>query len=199
MATTSTSTSTSTSRTADAREHSSVPSDRRAGQFWLAVMRIGVGFIFLWAFLDKLFGLGYSTASGKSILNGGSPTKGFLSHVAVGPFQSFLHSIAGNPVVDLLFMVSLLGIGVAMIAGAGLRIAAICNVVLMIGMWAAEWPMARVAADGTASGSTNPFMDYHLAYALVGIVVASLGTASAFGLGQWWSNLTIVRKHRVLL
>lgn len=190
---------TSTSMTADAREHISVPSDRSAGQFWLAVMRIGVGFIFLWAFLDKLFGLGYSTASAKSVLNGGSPTKGFLSHVAVGPFQSFFHSLAGNPVVDVLFMVSLLGIGVAMIAGAGLRIAAISNVVLMIGMWAAEWPMARLAADGTATGSTNPFMDYHLAYALVGIVVAYLGTASAFGLGHWWSSQSIVRKHRVLL
>jgi thiosulfate dehydrogenase [quinone] large subunit len=190
---------TTTSRTTDAREHTLVPNDRSAGQFWLAVLRIGVGFIFLWAFLDKLFGLGYSTASAKSVLNGGSPTKGFLSHVTVGPFQGFFHSIAGNPIVDLLFMVSLLGIGLALILGAGLRIAAISNVVLMLGMWAAEWPMARMAADGSASGSTNPFMDYHLAYALVGIVCAYLGTASAFGLGQWWSNRTIVRKHRVLL
>ena len=109
---------TSTLRTQDVQTHRSEPTASGAGQFWLAALRIGVGFIFLWAFVDKLFGLGYSTASAKSVLNGGSPTKGFLSHVAAGPFQSFFHSIAGNPLVDILFMVSLLGIGVALITGA---------------------------------------------------------------------------------
>jgi thiosulfate dehydrogenase [quinone] large subunit len=190
---------TATLRTQDATERPSARPARGAGEFWLAALRIGVGFIFVWAFVDKLFGLGYSTASAKSVLNGGSPTKGFLSHVAAGPFQSFFHSIAGNPIVDILFMVSLLGIGVALITGAGLRVAAVSNVVLMLGMWAAEWPMAKVVADGSASGSTNPFMDYHLAYALVGIVCAYLGTGSAFGLGQWWSRQSFVRKHQVLL
>lgn len=130
-----------------------------AGQVSLAVARVGVGFIFLWAFFDKLFGLGYSTAPAKSVLSGGSPTKGFLSHVDVGPFQSFFHSIAGTGIADWLFMTSLLGIGVAMVLGAGLRIAAVSNVLLMLGMWAAEWPMAKVAADGSATGSSNPFMD----------------------------------------
>lgn len=31
----------------------------------------------LWAFLDKTFGLGYSTRVAKAWVNGGSPTKGF--------------------------------------------------------------------------------------------------------------------------
>ena len=31
---------------------------------WFAA-RIGMGFIFLWAFVDKLFGLGYATPAGK--------------------------------------------------------------------------------------------------------------------------------------
>ena len=50
-----------------------------AGLRALAGLRIATGFIFLWAFLDKLFGLGYSTASAKSWIHGGSPTKGYLS------------------------------------------------------------------------------------------------------------------------
>ena len=170
-----------------------------AGHVWLAVTRVGVGFIFLWAFLDKMFGLGYSTPTARSVLNGGSPTKGFLSNVDVGPFQDFFRSIAGAPVVDILFMLSLLGIGVAMILGAGLRIAAISNAVLMLGMWAAEWPLAKLASDGKASGSTNPFMEYHVVYGLIGIVLAYFAISSRYGLGHWWSKLPIVRKHRILL
>ena len=170
-----------------------------AGQVSLAVARVGVGFVFLWAFFDKLFGLGYSTAPAKSVLSGGSPTKGFLSHVDVGPFQSFFHSIAGTGIADWLFMTSLLGIGVAMVLGAGLRIAAVSNVLLMLGMWAAEWPMAKVAADGSATGSSNPFMDYHLAYAVIGVVFAFYATGSRLGLGHWWRNQAIVRKYSALV
>ncbi len=175
------------------------PVNTGPGHRWLAVTRIGVGFIFLWAFLDKMFGLGYSTPAARSVLNGGSPTKGFLSNVHVGPLQDFFHTIAGNPAIDVLFMASLLCIGVALIIGAGLRIAAIANAVLMVGMWAAEWPLARFAADGKASGSSNPFMDYHLAYALIGIVFAYFAIGSKYGLGHWWSKLPKVQDHKVLL
>ena len=43
----------------------------------LAVLRVSMGFVFLWAFLDKAFGLHYSTPSSKAWIHGGSPTKGF--------------------------------------------------------------------------------------------------------------------------
>ena len=43
----------------------------------LAVLRITTGSIFLWAFVDKTFGLGYATASDSARINEGSPTKGF--------------------------------------------------------------------------------------------------------------------------
>ncbi|MGW3497957.1 hypothetical protein ACWDEX_30875, partial [Streptomyces sp. NPDC001020] len=66
---------------ADSRAHSAVACA-------LASLRILTGFIFLWAFLDKTFGLGYSTASGKGWIDGGSPTSGFLGSVAVGPMAS---------------------------------------------------------------------------------------------------------------
>ena len=45
----------------------------------LAVLRIAMGFLFLWAFLDKTFGLHYATPSAKAWIHGGSPTKGFLN------------------------------------------------------------------------------------------------------------------------
>src|SRR3982751_4142068 len=90
----------------------------------LAVLRISVGFVFLWAFLDKTFGWGYATPSARAWINGGSPPKGFLSAVGVAPFQGTFHSIAGQPWADWLFMLGLLGISVALILGIGMRIAA---------------------------------------------------------------------------
>ncbi|MEU1639921.1 hypothetical protein ABZ440_44135, partial [Nonomuraea sp. NPDC005701] len=43
-----------------------------------AVARIAIGWIFLWAFLDKTFGWGFATPAGKAWVAGGSPTTGFL-------------------------------------------------------------------------------------------------------------------------
>src|SRR5690554_1581179 len=84
-----------------------------------AMLRIGLGFIFLWAFLDKLIGLGFSTCRSpetnevmiqcsKSWLGGGSPTEGFLLHGTYGPLAQFYQGLAGNPAIDALFMVGLL-------------------------------------------------------------------------------------------
>ena len=68
---------------------------------FLAVFRVTLGFAFLWAFLDKTFGLGYATPSAKAWINGGSPTKGFLSGVAVGPFEATFHSLGRDPLGQL--------------------------------------------------------------------------------------------------
>jgi thiosulfate dehydrogenase [quinone] large subunit len=165
----------------------------------LAVLRIATGFIFLWAFLDKTFGLGFATPAARAWINGGSPTKGFLSGVEVGPLQSFFHSIAGNPLVDWLFMLGLLGIGIALIAGIGLRLSAIAATIMMAGMWLAEFPLDKTTAAGEPSMSTNPIVDYHVIYALVAIVAALAYAGHTWGLGRAWSRLPLVQKNRWLI
>jgi thiosulfate dehydrogenase (quinone) large subunit len=165
----------------------------------VAALRVGTGFVFLWAFLDKTFGLHYSTPSAHAWIHGGSPTKGFLASVAVGPFQSMFHAWAGKGWADWLFMLGLLGIGLALVLGVGLRIAAVAGVVLVAMMWFAVFPPAQHAADGTATASTNPFVDEHVMDALALIVVAGFGTASRLGLGAMWARLPLVQRHRALL
>ena len=161
---------------------------------WLAVTRICLGLIFLWAFLDKTFGLGYSTPAARAWIRGGSPTGGFLSHVDVGPFTGFFHAIAAHPLVDWLFMLGLLGIGVALVLGVGLRVAAVAGAAMLILMWAAEWPPAMHTVTGEASGSVHPFLDYHLIYALVLAVLATTDAGSTWGLGARWRNTGLVRR-----
>ncbi|CAL9650412.1 hypothetical protein [Streptomyces sp. enrichment culture] len=164
-----------------------------------AGLRLLTGFVFLWAFLDKTFGLGYATPSGKGWIDGGSPTRGFLGGVAVGPMESTFHAWAGDAWADRLFMLGLLGIGVALTAGVALRLAAVAGTAMMALMWIAEWPPAKHLSDGTASMSTNPFADYHVVYALVLIALAAAGAGATWGLGRVWARLPFVGRHRWLL
>ena len=165
----------------------------------LAVLRIATGSIFLWAFLDKAFGLGYATPGERAWINGGSPTKGFLSGVEVGPFQDVFHSIAGAAWADWLFMLGLLGIGAALILGIGLRVAAVAAGLMMAFMWAAEWPPAQYTSGGEATRSSNPVMDYHVVYAITAAALAVTHAGHTLGLGERWARLPIVRKNRWLI
>ncbi|WP_326672063.1 DoxX family protein [Streptomyces canus] len=169
-----------------------------AQAYAFASLRLLTGFVFLWAFLDKTFGLGYATQSGKGWIDGGSPTKGFLGGVAAGPMESTFHSWAGDTWADWLFMLGLLGIGVALIAGVALRFAAVAGTVMMALMWVAEWPPAQHLSDGSPSMSTNPFADYHLIYAVVLIALAAVSAGDTLGLARIWAKLPLVRRGRWL-
>ena len=165
----------------------------------LATVRIITGFVFLWAFLDKTFGWHYATGSGKGWIDGGSPTKGFLSGVSAGPLQSFFHDIAGEGWADTLFMLGLLGLGVALMSGIALRVTAVAGTALMAMMWAAEWPPAQHLSTGAPSMSSNPFVDYHLIYALAMILFAFAAAGTTWGLGRIWAKIPIVNRNRWLL
>lgn len=149
--------------------------------------RLSLGWVFLWAFLDKTFGLGYATESKDAWLDGGSPTYGFLSFGATGPFKDFYNSIAGDAWADWLFMLGLLGIGLGLVLGVMMRVSAWSGALLLVLMWTAVLPPEN-----------NPFMDDHIVYALVLLLLAELGAGRWLGLGGWWERQTVVARHPVL-
>ncbi len=154
-----------------------------AARYVWAATRLSLGWVFLWAFLDKMFGLGHETASADSWINGGNPTKGFLSG-SVGPFSGIYHDIAGTAFVNSLFMIGLLGIGVALMLGVVMRLACAGGALMVILMWAAFLPPEN-----------NLFMDDHIVYALVLVGLALVGAGNTLGLGRWWSQTGIVQRH----
>jgi thiosulfate dehydrogenase [quinone] large subunit len=156
---------------------------QKATRYVLAGLRLALGWIFLWAFIDKLFGLGFATPAKGAWINGGSPTEGFLGNAVKGPFEGVYHSFAGAAWADWLFMIGLAGIGIALIAGIGIRIAATAGALLLIAMWTAVLPPEN-----------NPFMDDHLIYAGVLAALALTAAGDTLGLGRQWSRLPIVQR-----
>jgi thiosulfate dehydrogenase [quinone] large subunit len=148
-----------------------------------AATRLCLGWTFLWPFMDKLFGLGHETPSAESWLNGGNPTKGFLSS-SVGPFSGIYHEIAGAGLVNVLFMAGLLAIGVALLLGIAMWPACIAGATMLVLMWTASLPPAN-----------NIFMDDHIIYALVLVGLAAVGAGTTLGLGQWWARTEIVKRY----
>lgn len=154
-----------------------------AARWVLAALRLAIGWIFFWAFLDKLFGLGFATPAEGAWIAGGSPTYGFMAEASSGPLAGFYGSIAGAAWADWLFMAGLLGIGAAFLLGIGMRIAAASGALMLVLMWTAVLPPPN-----------NPFMDDHLVMALAMVALALLDAGGTAGLGGWWSRLSLVRR-----
>lgn len=167
------------------------------GRYAWALARLSIGFVFLWAFFDKLLALGYATGTDRDTgvidrfgdaawINGGSPTTGYLSGVS-GPFKGLFEPLAGAAWADWLFMTGLLAIGVALMLGIGMRIAAATGALLLMFMWMASLPL-----------DNNPFMDDHLVYAIVLIGLAAVHAGDTLGLGRIWTRTELVRRYPVL-
>lgn len=156
-------------------------------QYIWVVLRIGMGWIFLWSFLDKLVGLGFSTTPDKAWLAGGSPTYGFLKSATYGPFAAFYQSLAGSVAIEWLFMFGLLGIGTALILGIAMRIAGYAGALLMFLMWTALLPPKN-----------NPILDDHIIYLFVLIGLTTVKSGQWFGLGKWWAKTKLVKKYPIL-
>ncbi len=184
----------------DATTDAPIDSPRSAGflRGSLATLRVAFGLTFLWAFFDKALALGYATGkdpvSGNvdrfgdaAWINGGSPTNGFLSFGASGPFEGFYNSIAGAVWADWLFMLGLAGIGLALTAGVAMRLAAAAGVVLYVLMWTVALPPAN-----------NPVLDDHLLGAITLVVLAAAAAGDTFGLGRWWARTSVVQRYPFL-
>lgn len=163
-----------------------------------AGIRLSLGWIFLWAFLDKLFAFGFGTGRNPKTgavdvfgpaawIHGGSPTQGFLKFATQGPLAGLFQSFAGHARADWLFMAGLAGVGAALMLGIGMRIATISAVAMLLMMWSsALWP------------ASNPFMDEHLVFAAVLVLLLLLGAGKTFGLGSAWERLPLVQRHPIL-
>lgn len=163
----------------------------------LAVLRIAFGLTFLWAFFDKLLALGFHTGYDQSgnldrfgpaaWINGGSPTEGFLKFGADGPFKGFYNNIGGTVWADWLFMAGLLGIGLALTFGIGMRVATAAGALLYVLMWSVVLPPEN-----------HPFLDEHILGAISMVVLAFASAGDTWGFGKIWARTDLVKRNGIL-
>ncbi len=153
------------------------------------ILRLAMGWIFLWAFLDKTFGLGFATPQGKAWLDGVSPTYGYLTNATHGPLEGVFKAMAGVLVVDWLFMIGLLLIGLSLTLGIGVRVAAYSGSLLLFFMFlAASLPPEH-----------NPIIDEHIVYMLVLILMTQRPVGEWLGFGGWWAKQPFVKNNPYLV
>lgn len=165
----------------------------------LGALRIAYGVTFLWAFLDKTFALGFHTGYDESgvldrfgdaaWINGASPTEGFLTFAvpADNPFKEIFNAMAGHAIVDWLFMLGLLGIGVTLLGGVAMRFGTAAGALMYTLMYAASLPLEN-----------NPVVDDHLIGVIVMIVLALGAAGDTWGFGRRWARTRIVEDNPVL-
>lgn len=151
----------------------------------LVVLRLFMGWIFLWSFFDKLLGLGFGTISENSWLMGVSPTMGFLSNGVKGPFAEIFRAISGNLILDWLFMIGLLLIGISLILGVARKISCYTGALMMSLIWLSVLPPAN-----------NPVIDDHIIYIIVLLLLSKTKTNCC--LEKWWLKLKIVKRFPFL-
>jgi len=81
-------------------------------------------------------------------------------------------------------MAGLLGIGVALLLGVTMRLAAVSGALMLVLMWTVVLPP-----------DNNPFMDDHLVYALLLVILAAAGAGTTLGLGTAWGRIPLVHRH----
>jgi thiosulfate dehydrogenase (quinone) large subunit len=131
-------------------------------------LRFSLAFVFLWAFADKVFGLGFSTCKEagllceKAWLSGGSPTAGFLTNSVRGPLAETFQNLAGLAVVDWLFMLGLLFVGLTLLVNRFVLLGGIAGSIMMLLMWLSMLPP-----------QTNPIIDQHIVYIFALMLLAT--------------------------
>lgn len=167
---------------------------RIKGMWAWTALRLLLGWSFVWAFLDKFFGLGFSTCRAEdsssidffcdaAMIQGGSPTYGFLEFGTQGSHTGFLFewmAPAGPESINLAdigFMAALLLGGVALMLGLATRIAAVGAALLMLFMFLAAdvWP------------ENNPINSSHVIEMVAFLGIATVGPG-AFSLQAWWDR-----------
>jgi thiosulfate dehydrogenase (quinone) large subunit len=193
------------------RDPHSVPMDAegriripRGGARTAAFLRIGLGLMYLWAFVAQGFGVGYtnvrpSTAPAPSdaaapapveyrwtfsydadqgwISSGfkHSPTEAYVTKNLHGPL-AFIPQNLPTGVDDFGWIFALGGLGIALTFGLFSRIAGWGGFALNIMIWFSGFPP-----------STNPIIDgEHMAFALSILLLMWIQASNYWGLGRWW-------------
>ncbi|MFB6144146.1 MAG: DoxX family membrane protein [Candidatus Nanohaloarchaea archaeon] len=135
----------------------------------LLAMRLGMGWIFLQAGMQKLLDPTWTAA-------------GYLRNVPSGnPFIPFWEMLAGNPAVDALVIAGLTLIGLGLILGIFVRWDAFWGSVMMLFFWASSLEGGLMQGLPVAHGWV---VDSHIVYVTLLVALGEFGSGRILGLDR---------------
>jgi thiosulfate dehydrogenase [quinone] large subunit len=180
----------------------------RAGAITAAILRIGIGLIYLWGFVSQGFGVHYTNqvvnndaAAPKQVeyrwdfsvntddgwITSGftkSPTEAYVDNNAHGPL-AFIPQNLPVGLDDFGWMFAIGGLGIALTFGICSRIAGWGGLALNVMIWFASFPP-----------STNPIFDAeHFMFAFIIFLLMWLNASNYWGVGRWWRGKTPAFLH----
>jgi thiosulfate dehydrogenase [quinone] large subunit len=159
---------------------------KELGENCLAVLRIMLGWMMIWGFLDKMFGLGFETPAGSGWIDGTSPSS-FVVYVTGGIFKDLYTSLAGNTFIDILMMSGMLILGITLIFGFASKLTTIATCMFMLVMYSLHVPP-----------TDNPVVDYHLVFIGMMVAIYLLGGFERISVCQRWKEWSLVRRFPIL-
>ena len=180
----------------------------RGGAVVAAILRIGIGLIYLWGFISAGFGVHYTNqvvdndapaaqqvqyhwsfdvepddgwiTSGFSK----SPTEGYVDNNTHGPL-AFIPQNLPVGLDDFGWMFAMGGLGLALTFGFCSRIAGWGGFILNVMIWFSTFPP-----------STNPIFDAeHFMFAFILLLLMWIQASNYWGIGRWWRGKTPAFLH----
>lgn len=165
--------------------------DLKSGKAWsIFALRIGLGFVFLWAGYEKIV----------KEFSGGFVTTGFLSHVA-GPFAFMFTGMAGNPAVEYLLVYGELLIGISLLVGVVTRIGAISGALMTALLYMSTLPAQTAGFTGSYLDflmSKNALVSYYIIYVFLFVAFLFLVPGRFLGMDGILQNLGFVQRRPIL-
>jgi thiosulfate dehydrogenase [quinone] large subunit len=139
------------------------------------LLRVAMGWIFVWSGFDKLLG-DWTSA-------------GFLVNGTQGPLEGWFTDLGTNSaavdVIDGLVVWGQILIGITLILGVGTRFSLFWAGAMMFMFYIAQFPPAN-----------NPFLDEHIVYIGLFLLLGALGAGRILGLDALIEKLPLVRRIR---
>lgn len=150
--------------------------ETRLQQILIVLFRISIGWVFLYAAIRQIPNPEFSAAG---FLTGATTFPAFFELMATPPFLTIINVVI--PWAHLL-------LGLALILGIGVRVAAVGGATLMI-----LYYLPRL--DFPMVGPNSFIVEYHLVYALMIVYLAAVRAGRIFGLEGWFEKLPATKAY----
>lgn len=155
-------------------------------EHWVGYALVGLRLVMGWVFLQA--------GITKLLTPGGWTAAGFLENAVPegNPFGGLWVAMAGSPFVDMLVMWGQVLLGLVLILGVVVRLAAFFGALQMILFWAAHLEGGLMAGLPIEHGF---FVSSHIVYALLLFGLGAFGAGRILGLDRWLEDTEFVQNH----